>query len=154
MERFLKTALAAADAAAGLAMKYYRGEFEVELKEDQTPVTVADRRCEDIIRSTLLDAFPDHGFYGEESGRRQADADGDGYTNIEEYLNNWISMYVLLDDTAPQPVMASYPLRDARVEVTNIEGKAGAYQATIYLRPHFQLEELATSIRLEVVVPV
>ena len=75
MERFLKTALAAADAAAAETMHYYRGNFEVELKEDQTPVTVADRRAEDIIRGMLLDAYPDHGFYGEESGRKQADAD-------------------------------------------------------------------------------
>ena len=75
MERFLKTALAAAEAASAETMNYYRGAFEVELKEDQTPVTVADRRAEDIIRDMLLTAFPDHGFYGEESGQRQADAE-------------------------------------------------------------------------------
>lgn len=75
MEKFLETALTAARAAAQVALGYYRGEFEIELKEDQTPVTVADRKAEDIIRSTLLEAFPDHGFYGEESGKRQADAE-------------------------------------------------------------------------------
>jgi histidinol-phosphatase len=75
MERFLETALAAAEAASAETMSYYRGTFEVELKADQTPVTVADRRAEDIIREMLLGAFPDHGFYGEESGRRQADAE-------------------------------------------------------------------------------
>ena len=75
MERFLKTALAAAEAASAETMNYYRGEFEVELKDDQTPVTVADRRAEDIIRERLLTAFPEHGFYGEESGRRRADAE-------------------------------------------------------------------------------
>ena len=75
MDRFLKTALAAAEAAAAETMHYYRGEFQVELKQDQTPVTVADRQAEDIIRNMLLGAFPDHGFYGEESGRKQADAE-------------------------------------------------------------------------------
>jgi len=75
MEKFLETALTAARAAAQVALGYYRGEFEIELKEDQTPVTVADRKAEDIIRSRLLEAFPDHGFYGEESGKRQADAE-------------------------------------------------------------------------------
>lgn len=75
MEKFLETALAAARAAAQVALGYYRGEFEVELKEDQSPVTVADRKAEDIIRTMLLDAFPDHGFYGEESGKKQADAE-------------------------------------------------------------------------------
>jgi histidinol-phosphatase len=72
---YLETALAAAQAAADDIMCYYRGDFEVELKSDQTPVTVADRRSEEIIRGILLDAFPDHGFYGEESGTSQASAD-------------------------------------------------------------------------------
>ncbi len=75
MEQFLETALAAARSAAQVALGYYRGEFEVELKSDQTPVTVADRKAEEIIRGTLLEAFPDHGFFGEESGKRQEDAE-------------------------------------------------------------------------------
>jgi len=72
---FLDVALAAADAAAQDIMRYYRGDFAGEIKPDQTPVTVADRRAEEIIRGTLLEAFPGHGFFGEESGRTQADSD-------------------------------------------------------------------------------
>ena len=75
MMQFLRVALAAANAAAQDIMCYYRGDLEIELKPDQTPVTVADRRAEEIISGILLGAFPDHGFYGEESGKKQADAD-------------------------------------------------------------------------------
>lgn len=75
MDSFLKSALAAARAAAEEILRYYRGNFEVELKADQTPVTVADRRAEEVIREILLGEFPDHGFYGEESGKQQADAE-------------------------------------------------------------------------------
>ena len=75
MEVFLETALTAARRAAEVALGYYRGEFKVELKQDQTPVTVADREAEAVIRETLLGAFPDHGFYGEESGKAREDAD-------------------------------------------------------------------------------
>ncbi len=75
METFLESALAAAEAAAVEILHYYRGEFEVELKSDQTPVTVADRKAEQIIRHMLMDAFPDHGFYGEESGKKLVDAE-------------------------------------------------------------------------------
>ena len=71
----MAVARAAAKAAADDIMQFYRGEFEIEIKPDQTPVTVADRRAEDIIRSILLEAFPDHGFFGEEGGKEQADAD-------------------------------------------------------------------------------
>ena len=55
MEQFLETALAAARSAAQVALEYYRGEFEVEVKSDQTPVTIADRKAEEIIRGTLLE---------------------------------------------------------------------------------------------------
>jgi histidinol-phosphatase len=75
MDLYLKYALLAAHAAAEEILRYYRGEFEVEIKADQTPVTVADRKAEEIIREILLGEFPDHGFYGEEGGKKQADAD-------------------------------------------------------------------------------
>lgn len=73
--------------------------------------------------------------------------------NVEEYLNNWISQYVLLDDNAAQGMKASYPLRAAKVVVTDVPGKPGAYKATMFLKPHFQLEELTTSIRLVAELP-
>jgi histidinol-phosphatase len=38
-------------------------------------VTQADVECEQAIREIILDAFPDHGFFGEETGKTQADAD-------------------------------------------------------------------------------
>jgi histidinol-phosphatase len=75
LESCLESARAAAAAAAEDILRYYRGAFAVELKADQSPVTIADRRAEEIIRDILLGAFPDHGFFGEESGKRQADAD-------------------------------------------------------------------------------
>lgn len=75
MQSFLQVAIAAAKASAEVIRTYYRGEFTVEIKSDQTPVTVADREAEAIIRGMLLDAFPDHGFYGEESGRTAEDTE-------------------------------------------------------------------------------
>lgn len=73
--------------------------------------------------------------------------------NVSRYLNNWISQYVLLDDEAPQAVKAKYPLRAASVVVTDNPSKPGSYNATVFLRPHFQLEELTTSIRLVAEIP-
>ena len=70
----LKTALAAAQAAADISRDYYHGNFTVTTKDDLTPVTQADVECEEAIRRIVLDAFPDDGFYGEETGQTQADA--------------------------------------------------------------------------------
>jgi histidinol-phosphatase len=75
MSPFLDAAIAAAKAAAEDIMRYYRGDYEVEIKADQTPVTVADLRAEQIIRRILLGEFPDHGFVGEEGGKEQAEAE-------------------------------------------------------------------------------
>ena len=73
--------------------------------------------------------------------------------NVEEYLNTWLSQYVLLNDGAGQSVKAQYPLREGRVDVVEVAGKPGVYKATVYLRPHFQLEELTTSLRLVAELP-
>lgn len=75
MEKYLESALAAASAAAEEILRYYRGDLTVELKADQSPVTIADRRAEEIIKGMLLKDFPQHGFFGEESGKQQAGAE-------------------------------------------------------------------------------
>jgi histidinol-phosphatase len=61
-------AIDAARQAAQLAQRYYAGEFQVEWKADQSPVTVADREAEALLRTRLLGAFPSDGFLGEEHG--------------------------------------------------------------------------------------
>ncbi|GAB7528389.1 type VI secretion system contractile sheath large subunit [Pseudomonas sp. 3A(2025)] len=73
--------------------------------------------------------------------------------NVQTYLNNWIADYVLINDNAPQEIKAQYPLREARVDVTEVPGRPGSYRATVFLRPHFQLEELTASIRLVAALP-
>jgi type VI secretion system protein ImpC len=73
--------------------------------------------------------------------------------NVAAFLNNWITDYVLLNDAAPQAMKASYPLREARVDVTEVPGKIGSYKAVVFLKPHFQLEELTVSIRLVADLP-
>lgn len=73
--------------------------------------------------------------------------------SVRDYLTTWIADYVLGKDDAGQSIMAQYPLRDARVDVVPNPGRPGSYSAVIFLRPHFQLEELSTSIRLVAELP-
>jgi type VI secretion system protein ImpC len=73
--------------------------------------------------------------------------------NVANYLNNWIAEYVLLNDSAGQDTKARLPLREARVDVTDVPGKPGAYRAIAFLRPHFQLNELTVSMRLVAELP-
>ena len=68
--------------------------------------------------------------------------------SVEKYLNQWITRYVTVDDEASQDIKARFPLRDAAVEVHESARHPGSFSSVVYLRPHFQLEELTASIRL------
>lgn len=72
---------------------------------------------------------------------------------LSTYLNRWVNNYVLATDDAGQELKAQYPLREARIDVTEVPGNPGAFRAVAFLRPHFQLEELTTSIRLVAELP-
>ncbi|WP_313537521.1 type VI secretion system contractile sheath large subunit [Sphingomonas sp.] len=73
--------------------------------------------------------------------------------NVQSYLTTWISDYVLDKDDAGQDLKAQYPLREARVDVSDVPGQPGSYNATVFLRPHFQLEGLSASLRLVAQLP-
>lgn len=60
---------------------------------------------------------------------------------------------MLLDDNASQDVKSAFPLREANIVVVDVPGEPGSYKATVFLKPHFQLEELTTSIRLVADLP-
>jgi histidinol-phosphatase len=74
LDRALTIARAAAATAAEVIRHHYDRGVVAETKADQTPVTVADREAEDVIKDVLRRAFPQHAFYGEEHGR---EGDGD-----------------------------------------------------------------------------
>lgn len=72
---FLDTALDAARAAAEVIRRYYQSNLQVHIKEDKSPVTEADVETEKVIRGIISARFPEHGFYGEETGQSAIDAE-------------------------------------------------------------------------------
>ncbi len=71
-----------------------------------------------------------------------------------KWLNDWISNYVIANpEDAGDELRARHPLREARVDVEEIKGRPGWYRAKAFLRPHYQLEGLHTSISLVANVP-
>ncbi len=72
---FLKTGLLAAKKAEEVIMRYYSGEIDVKLKDDETPVTAADREAEQVIIKTIKSEFPDHSILGEEYGNNSSDSE-------------------------------------------------------------------------------
>jgi type VI secretion system protein ImpC len=71
----------------------------------------------------------------------------------ESFLNRWISQYVVNTATANATLKAKHPLSEARIEVTEVPGKPGAYRAVAFMKPHFQLDELTVSMRLVADLP-
>jgi len=71
----------------------------------------------------------------------------------EEFLNRWIKLYVTENDNASPEIKAKRPLREARIDVTEVAGKPGVYRAVAFMRPHFQLDELTVSLRLVAELP-
>jgi type VI secretion system ImpC/EvpB family protein len=68
---------------------------------------------------------------------------------IENELQRWITKYVTADSEATRAVKARRPLREANVSVQAVEGKPGAFRCEMHLVPHYELDELATSIQLK-----
>ena len=64
MSEFEQFALDLADASGSLIRKYFRADLNVEDKEDNSPVTVADRLAETVIREMINDKYPTHDILG------------------------------------------------------------------------------------------
>ena len=74
-------------------------------------------------------------------------------SDCETWLNRWIQNYVNPIEGAGQESRAKYPLREAKIEVKEVPGKPGVYNAVAHLRPWLQLEELTTSMRMVARIP-
>src|SRR5689334_2385794 len=71
-EKELAAGVAIAKQAGDLALKIRQGNIGMEIKADESPVTIADRECEKLITAELQKAFPDDGLLGEEGAAREA----------------------------------------------------------------------------------
>ncbi len=74
--RLLAFAERLADAAGAVIGPYFRSTtIAIDQKVDDTPVTIADREAEQVMRALIEATFPDHGIEGEEFGAVRLDAD-------------------------------------------------------------------------------
>ncbi len=67
MRAELKTAIDAARRAGELTLEYFGGKYQVEYKERRDPVTSADLAANACLKEQLLGAFPDSGWFSEET---------------------------------------------------------------------------------------
>ncbi|MFA7429202.1 MAG: histidinol-phosphatase [Rhodospirillaceae bacterium] len=72
---FIDLAHRLADASADVIRRHFRTPVAVDDKADDSPVTIADRDSEAIMRFMVEKEFPGHGIVGEEYGITNADAE-------------------------------------------------------------------------------
>jgi type VI secretion system protein ImpC len=74
-------------------------------------------------------------------------------SDCSRWLNDWIINYCVDPSGATDQLKAQRPLSEASIEVRDVAGKPGWYEAVAYLKPHYQMETLSTSMRLVAEIP-
>ena len=69
------TALSCLKISSKEIMSRFRTNMTVESKSDQSPVTVADRKAEEILRKKISKSYPSHGIIGEEFGEENSQSE-------------------------------------------------------------------------------
>jgi len=72
MQEFITLANMLADEAGNIVRKYYRSALDVETKNDDSPVTIADREVEKRLREIIESKRPEDGILGEEFGIKES----------------------------------------------------------------------------------
>lgn len=75
LSNFLPTAHRMADIAGGVIRRYFRAHAAIEHKADDSPVTVADKEAERLMRDLLAVTYPKHAVLGEEHGEKKTDSE-------------------------------------------------------------------------------
>jgi histidinol phosphatase-like enzyme (inositol monophosphatase family) len=68
LERILESALEWAQEAGAITLQYFGTDLASDTKGDGTPVTIADRNAETLLRDKIGAKYPTHGILGEEFG--------------------------------------------------------------------------------------
>lgn len=97
-----------ADLARGLSLQWFGQPLTVDIKADDSPVTLADRGVEAALREHLAGRHPRHGILGEEHGRERLDAEYvwvidpiDGTRSFISGLPLWGTLLALLHHGRP-----------------------------------------------------
>lgn len=111
---------------------YRQPSVTIETKADQSPVTIADRGAEELMRARIAKRFPNHGIVGEEFGSERADAEFvwvldpvDGTKTFITGLPLWGTLIALLHQGQPilgcihQPVLEQLVIGDGTTTLLN-----------------------------------
>lgn len=153
MDTFLKFAHRLADASGEILLPYFSAVLEAEAKEDDSPVTRADREAESVMREMIEKEFPKHGIYGEEYGTKAPDTEYawvidpiDGTRAFLSQRKEWGTLIALCQKGVPVLGILNQPASGERWEA--VRGGEALYNgATVRTRTSIALSnaELSTT---------
>jgi type VI secretion system protein ImpD len=66
----------------------------------------------------------------------------------ERELQKWLHQYTAGGDSSSEEIRSKYPLYSAQVKIKEMVGKPGCYYSVMQLQPHFQMDQMVSSIKL------
>lgn len=153
-----------ADSAGAIASGYFSQKLSYELKADASPVTIADKEIEMALVELIRKRYPDHGIFGEETGRINPDSPLqwvidpiDGTKAFIAGKPTFVTLIALCENGAPKLGLISQPIKKQRwvsseMHPSNEDDKAetlkDAHIATTSIA-YFSAKEMAFFQRLE-----
>ena len=135
-----------ADASAAVIRQYFRTDYIVENKADDSPVTIADRKAEEIMRELIAKRFPDHGILGEEHGHHQPDAEYqwvldpiDGTKAFVSHSYLFGTLIALLKEGRPILGVINHPLLNDFL--VGMDGQSWLNGRRVHVRPCRRVED-------------
>jgi histidinol-phosphatase len=127
----LTTGEAIARKAGDLALKIREGNIGIEVKSDESPVTIADRECEKLIVEELQRAFPGDGLLGEEGALRES-SNGrkwivDPIDGTRDYIRGTRAWSVLIGLEENKEIVAGFAYFPSTREMYSAARGEGAY---------------------------
>lgn len=175
MQEFKKFAHHLAMESAKIIQPYFRSSLSITQKTDESPVTVADKKAEELMRELIMKEYPDHGIIGEEFGSHNQDAEYVWVLDPIDGTKNFIcgglmfgTLIALLKNKEPilgvihQPILNEFllgtadgaMLNNSRVEIRSCDNIEDAVMLTTdpYLVKSYQnfaaFEKLRERVRL------
>lgn len=118
--------------SGGIIKKYFRSEISIDTKADNSPVTIADKLSEELLREAILKEYPDHSIVGEEHGEHKGTSEFtwvldpiDGTKSFICGSVNFGTLISLLENDDPilgvfhQPILNEFLLGDNKTAMLN-----------------------------------
>ncbi len=131
LERELEAGRSIARQAGEIALRYYRTGIAFDAKADRSPVTAADRACEQFIAAELEKAFPDDGLIGEEGAQKNSQSGRrwiiDPIDGTRDFVRGGLSWAVLIGLEADSEVVAGFAFLPALGDLYSATRGGGAF---------------------------